>query len=430
MAEETEDFKVSGEELLKKVKQLIKEGNIRRIIIKSKAGKTIIEIPLSIGIVGAVLAPMLAAVAAIAALVTECTITVVRQSQVKYSILMPGDQYLEQSKNERPQDLGVAINIFKRYTPHFTMCRSQSANTVLMVQPDSFGFDEQTARTNVFQHKPNAAQLDIKLKATNEFNSVVSLLQQHDITVIIAKNDDSKVSKPDAVFPNNWLSTWPSGEVFLYPMATASRRVERNSETVAQLEKTFQISKIIDISQTENEGKYLESTGVLIFDHSNKIAYGCMSNRCDESLFRSHTKELGYTAIVFRAYDESGTPIYHTNIMLGIQTTTAIICSSLIQDKDKRAVAISLLTKNGHDVVEITNDQMKSFCANVLELQNKHDEKFLIMSDTAHAAFTSEQLERLSIDKKILVTSIKTIESVGGGGIRCMLAEIFLPSKA
>lgn len=298
-----------------------------------------------------------------------------------------------------------------------------------MVQPDSFGFDEQTARTNVFQHKSNATRVDTQLRATNEFNSVARLLKEHDIIVIIAKNDDSKISKPSAIFPNNWLSTWPDGTVFLYPMATASRRVERSSETIALLEKSFQISKVTDISSSENEAKYLESTGTIIFDHCNKIAYACISNRCDENLFRSHAKELGYSPIVFHTYDESGVPIYHTNVILGIQTSTAIICSSLIQDNIERDIVLASLTKTGHDVIDITNDQMKSFCANVLELQNKQGEKFLIMSDNAHMALTDQQLERLSKDKKILTADIKTIENVGGGGIRCMLAEIFLPAK-
>jgi hypothetical protein len=309
------------------------------------------------------------------------------------------------------------------------MCRMQSANTVLMVQPDSFGFDEQTARTNVFQHKPKSSELDIQAQAMDEFNSVVMMLQQHDINIIIAKNDDSQVIKPNAIFPNNWLSTWPDGKVYLYPMATASRRVERNMDSIALLEKSCVVSAISDISQSEAQEKFLESTGVLIFDHKNKIAYGCISSRCDEELFRKHTAELEYEPIIFHAYDRSGMPIYHTNILLGIQTSTAVVCSMLISNDSERETVITSLKNTNHDVIDITPSQMKDFCSNILELQNKHGEKFLIMSSTSREVFTQDEINRLSKDKQLLVCDIKTIENIGGGGVRCMLAEIFLPPK-
>jgi hypothetical protein len=309
------------------------------------------------------------------------------------------------------------------------MCRMQSTNTVLMVKPDSFGFDELTARTNVFQHKPESSGLDIQAKAMDEFNSVVQLLQDHDINVIIAKNDDSVVVKPNAIFPNNWLSTWPDGHVYLYPMATTSRRVERNPDNITLLENSFLVTDITDISPTEAQEKYLESTGVLIFDHRNKIAYGCISSRCDEELFRKHCTEIDYQPITFHAYDQTGMPIYHTNILLGIQTSTAVVCSSLVSTDTDREHIVSTLTHTNHDVIDITLSQMRDFCANILELRNNHGKRFLIMSSTSRQAFTENQIKRLTVDKQLLVCDISTIENVGGGGVRCMLAEIFLPDK-
>lgn len=309
------------------------------------------------------------------------------------------------------------------------MTEHQSASAVMMVRPDSFGFDEQTAATNVFQHKTNQSQILIQAEANHEFEELVHVLQDHGVEVFIPKKDQSETVKPNAVFPNNWLSMWPNGTIYLYPMATESRRCERSTEIINQLKEHYAVSKVIDISGIEVIRKYLESTGTMIFDHLQHSVYGCLSLRCNEELFRAHAQELGYDPIVFHATDKQGRPIYHTNIMLAIQTSTAIVCSTVVEDSQEKSNLLQFLDRSGRDIIDITPHQMASYCANVLEVRNQEDEKFLIMSERAYAAFTPEQLERITRDKTILKTNIPTIEDIGGGGIRCMLAEIFLPRK-
>jgi hypothetical protein len=309
------------------------------------------------------------------------------------------------------------------------MTEHQSASAMMMVRPDSFGFDEQTAATNVFQHKPNKSQTLIQAEANHEFEALAKILREEGVEVFIPENDQSDAVKPNAVFPNNWLSMWPDGTIYLYPMATESRRTERSPEIIKQLRDAYAVSRVIDFSPDETYRKYLESTGTMIFDHLHRNVYGCLSLRCNEDLFRMHADELGYNPIVFHATDRQGRPIYHTNVMLAIQSTTAIVCSTVVEDPQEKSNLLQLLEQSGRDIIDITPHQMASYCANVLEVRNKNDEKILVMSNRAYDAFTPEQLERLTIDKKILKTDVSTIEDIGGGGLRCMLAEIFLPQK-
>lgn len=304
------------------------------------------------------------------------------------------------------------------------MSSRQSAQSVLMVSPASFGFDSQTAVSNKFQVMLSADPSDVTSRAMREFRTAVTTLRRAGINVIVHDgnpNDD----KPNAVFPNNWISMWPNGRVYTYPMATASRRIERDRNVLDQLADKFAIKQTIDLSGSESDERYLESTGVIIFDHLNKVAYGCISQRCDQGLFVSHVESLGYRPIAFHAYDQNGAPIYHTNVMMGIQSTTAVICSEAIADDAERQLVLESLRQN-HTVIEISLTQMNSFCGNVLELQNRYGDKFLAMSRSAYQGFTGEQRRQLAADKKLLPIDIPTIEAVGGGSVRCMLAEIFL----
>lgn len=257
---------------------------------------------------------------------------------------------------------------------------------------------------------------------------MVHTLRTNGIHVTVFEDTDA-LRKPDAVFPNNWFSAWPNGHVYLYPMATESRRVERSYMAIHALAQDFSVAQVTDISGVEQHGFALESTGVIIFDHENKIAYGCVSPRCDASLFTSHTLELGYEPVLFHAYGMDGTAVYHTNVLMGIQSTTAVICAEAITNEKERLHVLRTLKKTGHDVTEITQAQMTSFCGNVLELRNETGESFLAMSQTAHDAFTQEQRDRLSKDKTLLPCTVTTIETIGGGSVRCMLGEIFLPRK-
>ena len=304
----------------------------------------------------------------------------------------------------------------------------QSTHTVLMVQPISFGFDDQTAQTNTFQNKLDMAPREVTQRALREFDSYVNKLRRHDIDVIVFK-DQPLPAKPNAVFPNNWLSTWADGKVFLYPMATESRRIERSEKLLHDLNESFGVEEIIDYSKQEMNDNFLESTGVMIFDHVHKIVYGCLSPRCNEQLFRDHAVELGYRPVCFRAY-ANGTAIYHTNVLMGVQSTTAVICLEAITDVVERQMVKESLEKTGHEVVDITLEQMSKFAGNVLEVQNTHGKKFLVLSQTAYDALTSAQREALSRDKTLLPMAIPTIETIGGGSARCMIAEIFLPAVA
>lgn len=303
-----------------------------------------------------------------------------------------------------------------------------SASAVFMVRPTSFGFDEQTAESNAFQQRLGASVADITHRALAEFDTLVATLRGRGIEVVVFE-DDAKPAKPNAVFPNNWLSTWPDGRLYLYPMATESRRIERSPAAIELLAQHFEVCEVIDISGAEQRGTYLESTGAIVFDHPNKLAYGCLSVRCDEELFTSHVKSLGYTPIAFRAHDAAGMPIYHTNVLMGVQTNTAVICAEAITDVAERQRILASLAQTGRQVVEISLNQMAQFCGNVLEVAGKRGERFLALSRSAYDAFTPEQRTVLANCKTLLPVALPTIEAVGGGSARCMLAEIFLPPK-
>jgi hypothetical protein len=303
----------------------------------------------------------------------------------------------------------------------------QSTSAVFMVQPRSFGFDDQTAKTNSFQTKVLLTRGEVLRRANNEFDLVVDGLRSRGIFVQVYLGGE--VKKPSAVFPNNWLSTWPDGSIYLYPMATKSRRLERHQDGINELAQQFKVGDVFDLSNTENHEQYLESTGVIIFDHVHKVMYGCISQRCNQQLFYEHAKVLGYRPVVFHAYDAAGAPIYHTNVMMGIQTNTVVICADAIPDEDERAMVLASLRTGHRIVVEITYAQMTAFCGNVLELRNGSGEQILAMSQSAHDNFTASQRRLLAKDKTLVPFAIPTIEMIGGGSVRCMLAEVFLPIK-
>jgi len=308
------------------------------------------------------------------------------------------------------------------------MKTKQSTPAVLMVRPTSFGFNEQTALTNAFQNHTDLSADAVHTRANQEFTDMLVRLRGKGVHVTVFEDADTQ-PKPDAVFPNNWFSTWNDGHVYFYPMATESRRAERSYAAVQALARDFKITETTDISLAETYGIALESTGVMIFDHINEIVYGCISPRCDASLFTSHALELGYRPVLFHAYGQNGTAVYHTNVLMGIQTTTAVICAEAITNEAERLLVLSTLKNTGHEVVEISQAQMSAFCGNVLELQSVDGELFLAMSQTAYDHFTDEQRVALSADKMPLAFAVPTIETIGGGSVRCMLGENFLPKK-
>jgi len=301
-----------------------------------------------------------------------------------------------------------------------------------MVRPTSFGYDLETAKTNTFQRRLAADAAMITAQAEAEFDNFVTALRKHDIGVTVF-DDPDPLPKPNAVFPNNWLVSWPDGRLFLYPMATESRRRERSQAALAQLAAGFQVTEIVDLSATERDQVYLEGTGVLVFDHRRRVGYAAVSPRCDEQLAREHIQALGYEPVIFHASDNHGTAIYHTNVMMGVQDTTAVVCLEVIQSPGERERVRISLESTGHSVVDISLTQVTQFCGNVIELVNAAGQRFLLMSQSAYDGFSADQRAALGKDKTLLPVAIPTIETVGGGSARCMVAELFLtpqPSPA
>lgn len=306
----------------------------------------------------------------------------------------------------------------------------QTANTVLMVEPIAFGYNSQTAQNNYFQVEQKEA--DIQEKALLEFNNFVEKLRDKGIRVITVK-DTLEPHSPDSIFPNNWVSFHEDGKVALYPMFAPNRRVERRADILDTLkEEGFKITEVDDLSSSENEEKFLEGTGSMIFDHDYKIAYGSVSLRLDEGLFRDFCKKYGYTMVVFHSYQNVGNqrlPIYHTNVMMCVAEQFVVICLDCIDDELEREKVQEVIKSTEKEVIEISEDQLQHFAGNMLQVQNDEGTQFLIMSETAYKSLTKEQINKIENYCEIIYADLSTIETNGGGSARCMLAEVFLPTN-
>ncbi|WP_241330229.1 citrulline utilization hydrolase CtlX [Chryseobacterium arthrosphaerae] len=306
----------------------------------------------------------------------------------------------------------------------------QTTDTVLMIEPIAFGYNAETAKNNYFQVEQTGS--DIQSKALAEFNTFVGKLRGKGINVITIK-DTLDPHTPDSIFPNNWVSFHKDGKVVLYPMFASNRRVERREDILETIENLgFEIDEIDDWSFSETQGHFLEGTGSMIFDHDNKIAYGSVSLRLDEKLFREFCTKYGFTPVVFHSYQTVGTerlPIYHTNVMMCVADRFVVICLDCIDDELEREKVIEAIKKSGKEIIEISEDQMQQFAGNMLQVQNKEGEKFLIMSQTAYQSLTQEQVAAIEKYCEIIYSDLNTIEVNGGGSARCMLAEVFLPKK-
>lgn len=304
----------------------------------------------------------------------------------------------------------------------------QTTDTVLMIEPIAFGYNEQTAKNNYFQVEQKDS--DIQQKALAEFNGFVEKLRSKGINVITIK-DTLEPHTPDSIFPNNWVSFGEDGKVFLYPMFAPNRRDERRQEILEEIKNQgFQIKEIIDLSSSENENLFLEGTGSMIFDHEHKIAYGSVSLRLNEELFRDFCSKIGYEAVVFHSYQTAGTerlPIYHTNVMMCIADRFAVICLDCIDDELEREKVQEMIKSTDKEIIEISEDQMQQFAGNMLQVRNSEGETFLVMSQSAYQSLTTEQIKNIEKYSEIIYSDLSTIEVNGGGSARCMLAEVFLP---
>jgi len=305
----------------------------------------------------------------------------------------------------------------------------QLANHILMVRPANFGFNKETAKNNAFQNKGKQySATDIQKKALREFKGVVKRLKEEKINIIIAK-DSKRPKKPDAIFPNNWISTHHNGTLVTYPMYSPKRRKERSGAILKKLEKLFIVKRHIQFEGYEIADMFLEGTGSMIFDRENKIAYACKSVRTHPVLFKHFCKTMGYKACLFRANDKSKNPIYHTNVMMSVGADFAVVCMDSISSKKERSRLKKQFKKTGKQAVEISYKQMVNFAGNMLQVENSKGQSILLMSTAAYRSLKKKQIKVLKNKTKIVHCSIPIIEYFGGGSLRCMIAEVFLPKK-
>ena len=306
----------------------------------------------------------------------------------------------------------------------------QTTNTLLMIEPIAFGYNAQTAENNYFQ--VNSENTETQDKALVEFQQFVEKLRKKDINVIVVK-DTLEPHTPDSIFPNNWVSFGADARVILYPMFAPNRRDERRMDILEQLKNEgFKINEILDYSTYEAKNTFLEGTGSMIFDHDNKIAYGSVSLRLDEQLFRNFCEKIGYTPIVFHSYQTAGQerlPIYHTNVMMCVGDQYVVICLNSIDDENERKSVVETIQKTNKEIIEISEQQLQQFAGNMLQVHNNNGEKFLVMSQSAYLSLTQEQIQKIEKYNQILYADLTTIETNGGGSARCMLAEVFLPKN-
>jgi hypothetical protein len=305
----------------------------------------------------------------------------------------------------------------------------QSAAAVLMVRPACFGFNPQTAGSNALQRAGGGEQGVHQAAATAEFDRVAGALRDAGIDVVIAADTPSPV-KPDAIFPNNWVSFHADGTVALYPMLAVNRRWERREEIVRQVvrEGGYRVSRTVDFTHHESSGKYLEGTGSVVLDRVHAIAYACSSPRTDLDVLRDFSQQLDYDLVNFDALDSQGRPVYHTNVVMSVGSDFAIVCGESIVRAPQRAAVFARLRDSGHEIIDITRSQMLGFAGNVLELAPCGG-RILVLSNTAAGSLTAAQRAQLAAHSRLVAVDIPHIESVGGGGVRCMLAEIHLPKS-
>ena len=299
-----------------------------------------------------------------------------------------------------------------------------------MVRPANFGFNEETAANNAFQSRDGRlGPEEIRRRALDEFDGFVEGLRAAGVHVIVAP-DSPRPVKPDAVFPNNWATFHQEGFVVTYPMFAPTRRRERRRQVIDTVLKAgFDSSRRVNLEFNEKLNRFLEGTGSIIFDHQNRLAYACLSPRTDAGLLDDLCQLLDYRKVVFHAADGAGQAIYHTNVMMALGETFAVICLDTVRDARERAMLEKTFRDTGKEIVDITIDQMNAFAGNMLQVRTERDETLLVMSEQAYRALTPGQIQALERHTRLFHRPIDTIETYGGGSARCMMAEVFLPEK-
>ena len=307
----------------------------------------------------------------------------------------------------------------------------QTTNSILMIRPVAFRMNEQTAVNNYYQKVLDGLlPATVNAKAQQEFDAFVEKLRAVGVDVTVVE-DTLSPDTPDSIFPNNWISFHENGDVALYPMFAENRRQERREEILDVLEdKGFVIENIVDYTSAEADGFFLEGTGSILLDRENGKAYCALSPRADEELFIEFCEDFEFTPVIFEAYqtvNEERKLIYHTNVMMCLGKTYAVLCADAIDDKKERKMVLDSLHGDEKEVVLITQDQVNNFAGNMLEVIGTDDRRYLVMSTSAYKSLTKKQIAQLEEHVTILSSSLDTIEACGGGSARCMMAEIFLP---
>lgn len=300
----------------------------------------------------------------------------------------------------------------------------------MMIRPIKFVGNVQTQASNAFQQQEIAASAEsVQAKALQEFDRLVDVLRNAGINVRVIQ-DTPEPHTPDSIFPNNWVSFHGDGTVVLYPMLAENRRHERRMDVLEQYSQYgFQINRVVDLSHFEQQNKFLEGTGSMVLDRIGRIAYACMSPRTDVEVLGEFTRQLNYELVCFDATDANGVPIYHTNVLMCVGSRFVVICAEVIA-KNMRTAVLESLRQSGREIIEITELQMQAFAGNMLELTNSAGDLKLALSQSAFDALSIAQRARLQLlTGELLVAPISTVEQYGGGSVRCMLAEIFLPRK-
>jgi len=309
----------------------------------------------------------------------------------------------------------------------------QTTNSILMIRPVAFRMNEQTAVNNYYQKVLDGlTPQTVNAKAQEEFDNFVKKLRLVGVNVIVV-DDTLQPDTPDSIFPNNWISFHENGDVVLYPMFAENRRAERREDILDILEEQgFVINEIMDYTSAEEDNIFLEGTGSLLLDRENGKAYCALSPRADEELMIEFCEDFELSPVIFEAFQTVNGErklIYHTNVMMCLGDTFAVICADCIDDKKERKMVLDSLKGDEKDIILITEDQVNNFAGNMLEVKGNDGKRYLVMSSSAYHSLTKKQISQLEQHVTILHSSLDTIEACGGGSARCMMAEIFLPKS-
>ena len=302
----------------------------------------------------------------------------------------------------------------------------QTTCHLMMIRPVNFQFNEETAINNAFQQVNN--DKEVHQKAQDEFDAFVEVLRDAGIDVTVIDDTPTPVT-PDSIFPNNWISFHSGDTIVLYPMYAVNRRAERKQHVLDALHNKFQINATLDFSDNEENDRFLEGTGSMVLDRQNNIAYACLSQRTDLKLLGEWCEKMNFSACAFHSVDEHSNDIYHTNVMMCVADQYVVICLDSIRNEAEKKEVITKLKSTGKEIIEIGYEQMNHFAGNMLQVENKEGNKFLVMSSQAYHSLNERQIQKIESFNPILHSPLYTIEKNGGGSARCMMAEVFLNPK-